>query len=196
MKTWIKAFLRESLDEMKTKPKQPYDSGSYHNIYWTQKNPNVLYKVGSKGMVSEWVKVFQEYPQFFPKVYKVGRLPKNSDYFYVEIEKLDANRAVNEWQKLYVNFLDLGIFNPPLKKRNVYSMERYFGYIHKDAEYEKQISLLIKQKKPEIYDMYRRWADLILQIEVITQFELNKYADVHGRNFAYDTHGELKCIDI
>lgn len=196
MKTWIKTYLREGLDEMRTKSKKPYDGGAFHMLYQTKKNPNVLYKVGIKDIVSKWVKVFQEYPQFFPKIYKVGEFADKYHY-YVEIEKLDANRSRNEWAKLY-NLLDqYGVFSyDAIKNFNIYSLSRYFEYINNHPEYEKEISSKIKLKNPEMYDIYRRWTDLVLQIEVITQFELGESADIHGGNFAYNAQGELKCIDI
>ena len=87
MKNLIKRLLKESLEEMSIKPKKEFGKGTFHKVYSSNRNPDRLYKIGDEDTVDEWVDTFKEYPQYFPKIYRVFSYSKDPSLKVVEIEK-------------------------------------------------------------------------------------------------------------
>ena len=81
----------EQLDEVEIKKKDIIGKGSYHDVYPTKDNARVI-KVNRYRKLNdneEWVEIFNKYPEFFPKIYRV----KNN---YAVVEKLDTKQVKDE----------------------------------------------------------------------------------------------------
>jgi len=190
MKDWIKQILKETLDELSTKEKDPFGAGCYHRVYTSVKNPNMLYKVGDRDIVEGWVRIFKKYPDMFPKVYRVFPFKKNPNYWVVEIEKLDRDRAEKEFKELddFVYNCELTYKGLVIRFSRIY-LEGYLSTVinniktHGVEGLQKYIPLLEK------------WADYLDRLAKILEVE-NDYPDFHEGNFAYDSNNNIKAIDI
>jgi len=62
---------------------------------------------------------------------------------------------------------------------------------------DNKISSLIKQYKPEIFQLFVKWMNFLHQLEsaVMGEHPNGAGADIHRYNFAYDNAGNIKCID-
>ena len=88
MKT-IRDTIKLIIKEIRIKNKNEYASGREHVIFKHYSRPNRLIKVGDRDTVLKWVELFESHPNLFPKIYNIKEI-KNSDNFYVEIEKLNT----------------------------------------------------------------------------------------------------------
>ncbi len=195
MKQLIKQLLREGLvDELSTMAKPVYGSGTEHKLYSSKTNPNVLYKVGKRTGVEKWVKLFRSNVSIFPKIYKVGNLDER--LMYVQIEKLNTNRAENEWEQIAIELLNLNIltkyYNGVEKVRALASL--YIDILSGGIEYEEVYHAL--EGTPKLQQLFLNW---VLFISKATDYvENNGYRglDLHSGNFAYDSSGNIKCVDV
>jgi len=151
MKPWIKKQLREGLEEMAPAAKEKFGGPStQHGVYQSQKNPNVLFKAGDKNTVLRWVKIFRKFPKLFPKIFKVAQMHNEPDTYYVEIEKLNAPKAVQEWQYMDEKLEETKI----LEHFGARSVDELFITAVSDFGEDNKISSLIKQYKPEIFQLF------------------------------------------
>lgn len=194
MKPWIKKQLREGLEEMSPVAKSAFgDSATQHGVYKSQRNPNVLYKAGNKDTVLRWVRIFKKYPDLFPRIFKVAQNHNEPDTYYVEIEKLNTAKAVQEWQYMNDKLDETSIF----EHFGVGDIDGLFVTAVEDFDVDNNIKLAIKKYKPEIYSMFVKWLTFLTQLEHVVGTEDPKSAgaDIHRYNFAYDNAGNIKCID-
>jgi hypothetical protein len=196
------------LNELGTKPKDVYDRGAFHMIYQSKNNPNVLFKIGTQTMVDTWVEVFKSRPDLFPIVKRVGttnyKFPKDfveidpTTYElikhnagdtvkikYVEIEKLDVNRASIHWDRL----------DDYLRSLTGKTLQKYLTSLSIDDSLENEFIEIGDQLQEKgnkfLYDIFRDFHNLLIQV-----YELKPAADVHRRNFGYDNNMNLKMLDI
>lgn len=196
------------LNELGTKPKEVYDRGAFHMIYQSKNNPNVLFKIGTQSMVDTWVDLFKSRPDIFPIVKRVGttdyKFPKDfveidpttyelikhnaGDIVkikYVEIEKLDVNRASIHWDRLDEVVKQI---SPSGKNLQIYL--RSIGL--EDSMEQEFIEIGNKLRGNKfIYDIFVDFYDLLSGV-----CELKPAADIHRRNFGYDKNFKLKMLDI
>ena len=174
----IKKILREYISELSTYNKPIYDKGTEHNIYANHNNPNVLYKVGNKDRVEYIGKLFNKYPDLFPRVYKIGKINQSQSYF--EVEKLDTNRTKEDWKYL-TNKLDT---------EDLFALFYYIAESDTGPEiYKNAIKRL--GDDDEALNIFKRWVKLLKSIASV----YNTTIDVHVGNFGYDKDGKLKCLD-
>jgi len=186
----IKKLLRENLEELATLNKPVYAQGVEHVLYKSQKNPNVLYKIGQKSNVLKWSKVFKSNEKLFPKVYKVGVLPDGN--YYVEIEKLDTKRAVYEWNYMedkleLLGIVDTDVFESTLQHVFIDILKGYksFNGIKKRLAAD-----------PRLLALFKKWVNFLSSTyNYIFNFGYQGL-DIHKYNFAYDVSGNIKAIDI
>jgi hypothetical protein len=191
MKDWIKVILRETLDELSTTLKPEFGAGMYHTVFPSKKNPNILYKMGKERIVKEWTNIFNKHPDLFPKVYRVFPSKKYPNNWVAEVEKLDSARAEKEFNQLDEIIATSWLSNKGLRifLTNIYregSLEIVKNYIQNEGvdAVQKYIPLIEK------------WAILITKIKNVAKAELDEYPDIHAGNFAYDSHNNIKAIDI
>lgn len=202
-------IFKKEVDEIATTEKMAVGQGSFHKVYPSLKNPNIVYKVGFEAEVDDWLNLFKAHPNIFPKVYNVGYINvklkevvtqlnwrrkgkgiahkpgDNVVLKYVALERLDTDKAKENWRVLSINTEHL---------RNK-SIQEYFSSIGLNDENEKEflnIGLELKKERyPHFYRIFLDYYNLIREI-----YELRPNADVHTGNFGYDKQGNLKCLDI
>lgn len=190
MKDWIKTYLRESLEEMSTKPKPEFGAGTFHKLYRSRQHPNRLYKIGDEDSVDEWLPTFQQYPKYFPRVYRVFPYKKDPTMKVVEIEMLDTGKAKVELDKLdrflisisdqvdcngeFINTLNF--FEPPCINKVAMAAQA--------------------TNQPQILPLLFKWAKFLSVVAPIVERDLGRPLDLHIGNVAYDKEGNLKMIDI
>jgi hypothetical protein len=190
MKDLIRNLLKESLEEMSTQPKKEFGRGAFHKVYSSNKNPDRLYKIGDEDTVDKWVTTFQQYPQYFPKVYRVFPYRKDPSLKVVEIEKLDTAKAANELSMIESFLLDYsdeiscnGRFISPLN----FFETPCFNSVVEAAD---------NGDDPYILPILYKWAKVLRAVTPIIEKDLGRNLDLHIGNVAYDKIGKIKFIDI
>ena len=190
MKELIKQLLKEGLNELGTKDKKAFGYGREHNIYSSIKNPNVLFKVGDQETVDKWIKVFKSNPNLFPKTYRTGKL--NSGKVYVEIEKLNTRGAITDWTKMEQALKDINVLDDEdyIDSLDVVFRNIAFGYMSESDILEKLKS------NPQMAALFKKWVNYMKTAnEYIKKFGYDEL-DIRRSNFAYDSAGNIKAIDI
>ena len=190
MKNWIKKYLRESLDEVKTRKKNLFGNGAYHNIYRSNKYPDRLFKVGDEDTVDEWVSTFKENPKYFPKIYRVFPYKKNPRYKVVEIEMLNTNQASLELSKLD-NFL-INISDQVDCNGEIVNTLNFF----EPSCINKVVMAAHATDQPNMLPLIYKWAKFLISVSSIVEKDLGRPLDLHHGNVATDNAGNLKMIDI
>lgn len=167
-----------------------YGGGTEHQIFTSDKNPNVIYKVGKKDTVLKWSDVFKSNPKIFPKVYKVGKL-KDGRY-YAEIEKLNTDKVVKDWGDLeqaleLIGVVDTDVFEDTIDQAfiNILSGHLDVGKVYTDLASNKKIQALFK-----------KWIEFLSDATEYVENSGYNGLDIHRYNFAYDAKGNPKVIDI
>ena len=179
--------------ELGTKEKTPYGGGIEHRIYSSEKNPDVLFKVGEKDVIFEWYDLFVNNPEFFAKVYGIGKIP-NSNNFYVKIEKLDTQKFESKWDSMEESLEDTGILDVD---RGESFVDIYLNY-GSDSEKIKEILLSLKSHDVSSFKFFTELIQLIKQAEKVQNDFLKKdtLIDVHKYNFGYTKDGKIKILDV
>jgi hypothetical protein len=213
LKNILHLILKESaeVDEVltpdSTKEKPVFGRGSYHKVFASKSNPNVLYKIGTEEMVNKWVELFRKFPELFPKVYKTGTMNVKLDdriirmvkgeivvmnpgepvkARYVEIEKLDTKQALHQWDIINRTIMDF--------TNNKFDAQRLFTILDEDEGEEVIFDLAknLKQNKEEFkLQILEDFYNLLSKV-----YEIKPAADVHKGNFGMDGDGRLKMLDI
>lgn len=178
--------LIEILNEVLTTKKEKFGGGTEHNVYQSKGNPNILYKVGKKKTVEKWLRIFKENPNFFPKTYKVGKI--SDDKFYVEVEKLNTERVIDEWSIIEETLEIIGFID----YENGDDVDRVF----QEGEYNEKMKSSLKEYNPKIYNLFIKWVNFINDVKKTLKTYTNLSLDVHRHNYGYDSQGNLKCLDI
>ena len=190
MKELIKQLLREGLDEMSTRPKEIFGKGVEHDIYASEKFSNMLFKVGNAPVVKKWAEIFQSNSELFPKVYRLGEL-KNGK-MYAAIEKLNTNQAVKEWQEMELAFEQVGLVDTDVFDDTIDQLfiNILSGYVSEKGVYDK-LSF-----NKSVQQLYKKWIIFLSKtLKYVKKFGYNGI-DLHRYNFAYDSAGNIKAIDI
>lgn len=190
MKDLIRQRLRENLNELGTKPKEKFKGGVEHVLYTSPNNPNVLYKVGDKDNVLKWSNVFKSNPKLFPKVYKVGEMKDGK--CYVQIEKLNTDKAVIDWNNMEMALEEIGAVDTDVFDSTIDQL--FINLVLGYEDFEKIYKRLGANKA--IQSMFGKWVIFLKKTyQYIKKFAYNGL-DIHRYNFAYDSAGNIKAIDI
>jgi hypothetical protein len=203
-------MIQHDVDEVATKEKELVGKGSFHNVYPSNKNPNMVYKIGFDEDVNGWVDLFKSRPDIFPKVYGTGhvniKLKKQATNFswrtgefkpitynpgdtvkvkYVAVERLNTEKAKQHWNSL-ANVVSV---------MSGKSLQTYLTSLGMDEEMEEEFLSLGEKIKESgndfIYKIFIEFFNLIHSV-----YELKPVADVHVGNYGYDKDDNLKCLDI
>jgi hypothetical protein len=209
-KNTIIEMIQHDVDEIATKEKELVGKGAFHNVYPSNKNPNMVYKIGFDEDVNGWVDLFKSRPDIFPKVYGTGyvniKLKKQVTNFswrtgefkpitynpgdtvkvkYVGVERLNTEKAKQHWNSL-ANVVSV---------MSGKSLQTYLTSLGMDEEMEEEflsIGERIKETGNDfIYNIFVEFYNLIQSV-----YELKPVADVHVGNYGYDKDNNLKCLDI
>ncbi len=170
--------------------KELIGKGSYHRVYPSKHNPNIVYKVGRTDVLEKWVYIFKENPSLFAKIYgdiKKTKFPIKGfdnkvitmiEMGYVTVEKLDTKKFVKIYNEIDLYFVD-NTFQYYLNRFDFFQ-DMFYGVGEK-----------INKDNPELFDKYVELLNLITSI-----YEIKPSADLHKNQFGYDSNGILKCLDI
>lgn len=179
--------LVQLIQEMNITPKDVYKTGTQHELYKDHKDPDKIYRVVKPGhqdiskQAYNWVKVFQEYPQYFPKVYKATDRGAS-------VEKLDANKAHKEFNTIENHMReDMGFrwFEGLLK--DIAEGDNPKDVISKVGEY-------LQKEDPQSASAFKRFVTLMFKLQPINSPDWT--LDAHAGNFGYDKQGHLKMLDL
>lgn len=187
----LKKVVSQYVDEVTTTPKPTFGSGMEHVLYSSEHNPNVLYKIGKLENVKRWVKVFQSNPKLFPKIYKIGKLNNDNDYdVYVEIEKLNTKKVLNDWNKLKQLMQLLDIID------NSNDIDTIMIRVMYSPETHTKVRETLRTYNPSAESFYLKW--FVFLKETYEYVKANGYLslDIHRYNYGYDSNGNIKCLDI
>lgn len=173
------------IQELNPKEKTPLGKGRHHVVYPNLRDPSKVFKTPKEGFPKinyKWVKMFEEHPDMFPKVYRV------SDR-YVSLEKLDTNKAITEYQLL----------DGLLKKDDeLYSGDfaytLYRVYVYDDKDLEREIDNYFDNMNIGVATIYKRWKKLIFDFFNLMPEGYN--SDLHQDQFGYSKEGKLKILDF
>lgn len=171
-----------SIEEMMAVPKKKIGSGMEHNVYPSHRNPDTVYKVGKGKIRMSWVRLFREHPNIFPRVLDV----KDN---YVTLEKLDTNKAMNEYLTL-----DSLLKEDDELHDSDFAYTFHVIYRNNDQERLKLIDQHFQNMGQNVYNTYSKWRDLILNFFDI--MPPNYYSDLHLGQFGYSKDGTLKILDF
>ena len=175
----------KSIEEVKVVPKKKIGSGVEHNVYPSSKDPDSVYKTPKLKIPKirmSWVKLFQEHPDIFPKVYEV----KDK---YVRLEKLDTNKAVDEYLTL-----DSILKDDDSLHDSDFAYTFYIIYVNRDEDRLEKIDEHFEKMGDEIFDLYVKWRTLLLKF--FNLMPSDYYSDLHLGQFGYSKDGTLKILDI
>ena len=197
----LKNIIKNILKEVRTKEKSKYGQGMEHIIYPSKNHPNRLFKIGEREIVEQWVKIFRSNPNLFPKIYRAGKISDSRDKringYYVEIEKLDTDRAIKEWEELENKLEEAGIIDFEDGEFGRDITDIYINY-EDDQKTITNIATKLKQYDIKSYDLFIKWFKLFKEcqksIEKVVGHET--LVDAHKYNFGYGEDGNLKCLDI
>lgn len=190
MKNLIKQLLREGLDELAIHKKPMFGKGVEHDLYVSEKKPNVLYKIGMQPTVSKWVKVFSSNPSLFPKVYKTG-IMKNG-MMYAEVERLDAPKAKAEWDYLETALENVGIVDTDVFESTIDQV--FISLVVGETSLNGVLKRL--SNNPQAAALVKKWVTFLIKVDKYIQKFGYMGLDIHRYNFAYDSTGNIKAIDI
>jgi hypothetical protein len=184
--------LMSVINEMVTKEKDLFGRGAWHLVYPSKNNPDIVYKIGfNLDIMKQWVGLFNEHPDFFPKTYGNikeskfnikgfnGKVIEKKTGYYIAVEKLDTKSFLKFW-----NEIDL-IFLP----RDFQQFLRYFKNYDMDEIYN--LAEKVKTLKPEFMDQFIEFVNLVDSI-----YEIKPSSDLHRNQFGIDKEGKMKCLDL
>lgn len=185
--------LKQNIDEVRTTKKDMYGQGMEHEIYASKTNPNVLFKVGHKDVVDEWLDVFQSNPSIFPKVFNWGKM-KDRKFYYVEIEKVDTKKFEKDWDELELALEDVGVLD--VDRGQTFS-DLYMNE-GSDSAIFVEIAKKLKEHDARAYDFFIKFLTVIKECEREIMLVMGKdtLVDAHKYNFGYGGDGKIKCIDL
>lgn len=186
-------IINMEIQEIGTKVKEMFGSGIEHQIFPSKSNPNVVFKVGHKDTVDEWYEVFKSYPEFFPKVFRAGKM-HDGDFYYVELEKLDTEKFEDKWDDLELAMEDVGALDVDRGES--------FADLYMNEGSDAQIFIevgkkLIKHDK-DAYNFFIDFLTVIKNCEkaILAVKGRDTIVDTHKYNFGYGSDGKIKCLDL
>jgi hypothetical protein len=197
----ILQLIREELKGISTTKKTKFGQGMEHIIYPSKNHPDRLFKIGEEYVVGQWVKVFRSNPEVFPKIYRVGKISdprdKRINGYYVEIEKLDTDKAIKEWEQLEDKLEECGIVD---FEDGAFGRDMTDIYINYEEDQKTITHIATKLKECDIkgYDLFIKWFKLFKECQKSIEKVVGHgtLVDAHRYNFGYGSDGKLKCLDI
>lgn len=194
----IEQLVKKFLSEVRTQQKNEFNRGMEHRIYASKNNPDRLFKVGDEGVL-DWVKVFRSNPNIFAQVFRTGTIKsdKTHENYYAEIEKLQTDRVVKEWQFMEDKLEEIGVIDSEDESfgRDITDIYTNHGHDQKTISY---IANKLNDYNKEAYDLFIKYfkvfKDCERAIENVVGHET--LVDAHRYNFGYSSDGKLKCLDI
>ena len=172
-----------------------------HIIYPYRNNPNRLFKIGEKEIVEQWVKIFRSNPDIFPKIFRVGKISDPNDRknegYYVEVEKLNTDKAIKEWEQLEDKLEEAGLtdFEDGAFGRDITDIYTNYENDQKTITY---IATKLKEYDSNAYNLFIKWFKLFKECQKSIENIVGHrtLVDAHKYNFGYGSDGKLKCLDI
>lgn len=175
----------KSIEEVKVVPKKKIGSGMEHDVYPSHKDPNTVFKI-PKGVLPKirmsWVNLFKQHPDIFPKIIK-------SNDKYVVLEKLDTNKAMDEYYTL-----DSILKEDDKLHDSDFAYTFFTIYKNHDKDRLDAIDDYFEYVGDNAFDLYVKWRDLILKFLDIMPYDY--YSDLHIGQFGYSKDGTLKILDF
>lgn len=190
------------IHEVEIKRKEKLGSGQFHNVYNFEKfkdkvirtrygdiilTPNGMKRIDTDKLDLEEIKIFQQYPDLFVKVFKVTER-------YAVLEKLDVSNIEKESLILargiyrYIsNFGDEGFnfrIDPEISDPQDMMVSNVLYIMNHNPKFVKAVR---EHCDKAIFD---RWYRLIEGL-----IKINKFFDVHNYNIGYDKQMKLKMFD-
>jgi hypothetical protein len=185
--------LKGVISEVLTKRKDPFSiEGTQHMIYDSKKNPNIVFKVGHPYFVDKWLGVFKKYPEYFPRIYRVGILKDRHDYKYVEMDKMNTSRVKDEWRLMTQSFTDIGL----LDEDNYEDVGIIFRNCIVDEDYDNNVMQRVHKMDKGVYNLFIKWLNFLHRLNSLVEPIKGNMLDIHDGNFGYDKKGNIKCFDI
>jgi len=194
----IKIPVKNILREMPVRQKERVGQGMEHVIYSSEKFPDRLFKIGDNDVVEEWVKVFRSDNNIFPIVYKVGKYSGKENVYWVMIEKLDVNKAKEEWDYLHDKLEELGITDEDDEEISLFGRDFTDIYINhgEDKDSIEGILKTLETHDKRALGIFVKWFSLVKKCESQAKKVLGRdtFIDAHKYNFGYSNDGKLKCL--
>ena len=175
-------FVKDSLKELNTKPKQVLGQGYEHNVF-PSLNPDRVIKVGETKYVKKWIKDFESRPDLFPIIYRIGKVKGYENATYVELEKLDTEQFE----------VDFDVLESILEDKNLGVLEAISQGSHDERRWN-EIYEFIKQQDKEIADFFTKLYNNVIQTMPFKQGLFDTY-DFHKKQFGYDKDRKVKMLD-
>ena len=181
-------LLTEDLNEVSVKHKDVYKDGTQHAIYKDHKDSDKIYKVvkpdhlDSSKQAYDWVKIFKQYPEYLPIVYK-------STDRGASVEKLDAEKAKREFYAIS------DAIKPILGYNALATLLQ--DVAENESDYKKKVAeagQYLVENEPELASAFKRFVTLITKLQPINHKSYT--LDTHAGNFGYAKNGHLKMLDL
>jgi hypothetical protein len=182
-------ILKEIISEIKIVKKEPIAVGTQHSIYSNNRDASKVFKAVNPdyGTVStqayNWVKIFKEHPDLFPKVYR-------SNDKGAEVEKLNAKKAEDDYKKISIALFEE--FGSGSFQELLYSILENDNDNWKPKV--KEYKLYLDKKDKSLSKIFDKFVKLMIALQVVNEPEFT--IDAHHGNFGYDSSGNLKMTDI
>jgi len=194
----IENIVRKLLNEVRTQQKGEFNRGMEHRIYASKYNPDRLFKVGDDGVL-HWVEVFRSNPDIFAKVFRTGKINdgKKNGTYYAEIEKLQTDRVIKEWEQIEEKLEEIGVIDSEDGAFGRDITDIYTNHGH-DQKTISEIAKRLNEYDKDTYNLFIKYfkifKDCERAIEKVVGHET--LVDAHRYNFGYGSDGKLKCLDI
>jgi len=182
--------------------KFPMGAGKEHHIYDFEKDPSKIIKTaygGENWMMTpfekryqtdldpEHIRMFQKYPNIFPKVYKATNR-------YAVIEKLDTERIKQDDKELYDLLSPLGSGDLDYFNEDNAIGRLYWVLTNRSGSLKRIEKKLINSgADPSLFNKY---IELFKQINGTLKRAAQKNIDVGDYNLGYDSQGNVKLLDF
>jgi hypothetical protein len=188
----LRSLIKRILSEMPITKKSKFGSGMFHDIYSFKQFPDRLFKVGTISDVEEWLEVFSSKKKLFPKVYSAKKMKNRPDLYYVEIEKLDTDRVIKEWQIIESGLELAGIVDLDEPENSV---DFVFSNIIALPSIYAKYKTALRSVDMAAYNLFVKWVPFLQEVQEIVEKVAGKDLDLHRYNFGYSGN-QMKCLDI
>jgi hypothetical protein len=194
----IENIVRKFLNEVKTQQKSEFNRGMEHRIYASKYSPDRLFKVGDEGVL-HWVKVFRSNPNIFAEVFRTGKINDSEvrGTYYAEIEKLQTDRVLSEWQQIEDKLEEIGVIDSEDESFGRDITDIYTNHGH-DQKTISEIANKLNDYDKDAYNLFIKYFKLFKDCEKAIEKVVGHetLVDAHRYNFGYSSDGRLKCLDI
>jgi hypothetical protein len=173
--------------------------GGQHIVY--QYGKDKIIKFGHYGKIDKNIKIFDKYPDIFPKVYDI-------EDDYIILEELDSSKSKNELyqikSKLFNQSSEIPPFNPYIANLSQKSRIKGPNYykssvtelLYNNLEDNELIVQLKKELPNNLYNsLIKNYYPLLKKIKNLS-WDSKIEKDINDENFGYTLKGNLKLLDI